>query len=103
MAERQHLERLTRELMDKGKLIEAGWVGLRIACELEDAPAIQLEEMRNAFFAGAQHLFGSLMTGLDPEAEPTAQDMVRMDLIEAELKTFINDFSIRRLPTEGRA
>lgn len=62
MADRQYLERLSRELTDKGKLIEAGWIGLRIACDLEDAPKVQLEEMRNAFFAGAQHLFSSIMT-----------------------------------------
>ena len=103
MADRAYLERLTRELADSGKLIEAGWVGLRIACELEDAPAIQLEEMRNAFFAGAQHLFGSIMTVLDPGSGPTDKDLERMDLIDRELREFINDFSMRRLPTEGRA
>lgn len=103
MAERKHLERLSRELTGKGKLIEAGWIGLRVACELEDAPAIQLEEMRNAFFAGAQHLFSSIMTILEPDAEPTEKDLERMDLIDKELRAFINDFSIRRLPTEGRA
>lgn len=103
MADRAYLERLSRELTDKGKLIEAGWLGLRIACQLEDAPAIQLEEMRNAFFAGAQHLFSSIMTILDPGAEPTDKDLARMDMIDRELKAFINDFSVRRLPTEGRA
>ena len=103
MADRAYLERLSRELTDGGKLIEAGWLGLRIACELEDAPAIQLEEMRNAFFAGAQHLFSSIMTLLEPDAEPTDKDLERLDLIDGELMAFINDFSVRRLPTEGRA
>ena len=103
MADRAYLERLSRELTDKGKLIEAGWLGLRIACELEDAPAIQLEEMRNAFFAGAQHLFSSIMTILEPDAEPTDKDLERLDLIDGELRAFINDFSVRRLPTGGRA
>jgi hypothetical protein len=103
MAERAHLERLSRELTDNGKLIEAGWVGLRIACELEDAPAIQLEEMRNAFFAGAQHLFSSIMTILEPESEPTERDLERMELIDRELREFINDFTIRRIPVGGRA
>lgn len=103
MADRAYLERLSKELNDKGKLIEAGWLGLRIACELEDAPAIQLEEMRNAFFAGAQHLFSSIMTILDPGQEPTDKDMERMDLIDRELRQFINDFTIRRIPTGGNA
>ncbi len=103
MADRAYLERLSRELTDNGKLIEAGWLGLRIACDLEDAPKVQLEEMRNAFFAGAQHLFSSIMTILDPGAEPTDKDLERMDAIDRELKAFINDFSIRNLTTGGSA
>jgi len=103
MADRAFLERLSRELADQGKLIEAGWVGLRVACDLEDAPKVQLEEMRNAFFAGAQHLFSSIMTILEPDAEPTKKDLERMDLIDKELRTFINDFTIRNIPTGGSA
>lgn len=103
MADRAFLERLSRELADDGKLIEAGWLGLRIACKLEDAPAIQLQEMRQAFFAGAQHLFSSIMTILEPDAEPTDKDLERMDLIDKELRAFINDFTIRNVPTEGSA
>jgi hypothetical protein len=103
MTDRAFLERLSRELTDKGKLIEAGWVGLRLAAVPLDAPAIQLEEMRNAFFAGAQHLFGSIMTILDPGEEPTEADMKRLDLIQEELQGFINDFQARRIKTKGNA
>jgi hypothetical protein len=101
MADRAYLERLSRELADKGKLIEAGWVGLRLACDLHDAPAIQIQEMRQAFFAGAQHLFSSIMTILDPGAEPTDKDLERFDLIDRELRAFIADFELRHLPTKG--
>lgn len=103
MADRAHLERLTKELTDSGKLIEVGWVGLRLACDLVDAPADQLREMRMAFFAGAQHLFGSIMTVLDPGEEPTDADLQRMDLIDTELKAFIRDFELRHTPTKGTA
>lgn len=103
MADRAHLDRLTRELTDSGKLIEAGWVGLRIACELIDAPADQLREMRMAFFAGAQHLFGSIMNILEPGEEPTDKDLQRMDLIHTELDAFIKDFELRHVPTKGTA
>lgn len=105
MVNRQYLERLSRELVDEGKLIEAGWVSLRITALPADAPAVQLEEMRNAFFAGAQHLFTSIMAFLDVAAgdEPTEDDLRRMTLIDAELQAFINDYSLRRLPSEGRA
>lgn len=104
MADRAHLERLTRELTDAGKLVEAGWIGLRIACDLHDAPKDQLEQMRECFFAGAQHIFHSITGGLlDPDAEPTDADLRRMDRIDHELRRFLDDFVLRHTPTTGSA
>jgi hypothetical protein len=103
MAERAHLERLTRELTDAGMLVEAGWIGLRIACDLHDAPKQQLDDMRNAFFAGAQHTFHSIMNILEPGAEPTEADLKRMTNIDRELRRFIEDFEVKRIPTVGSA
>jgi hypothetical protein len=103
MADKAWLERESRALTDKGKLIEAGWIGLRIAAIPLDASALQLQEMRMAFFAGAQHLFASILTILEPDAEPTDKDLERMDLIQRELQDFINVFTIRSIPTQGRA
>lgn len=102
MADKAYLERLSRELTDHGKLIEAGWVGLRIAAIPLDASAVQLDEMRNAFFAGAQHLFGSVMTIMDPGVGPTEKDIERIALIARELRAFIKDFTTRNLPAEVR-
>lgn len=101
MADRAYLERLTKELTDQGKLIEAGWVSLRLVAIPLDAPAIQLEEMRNAFFAGAQHLLGSIMTFLDAGDEPTENDMRRMNLIQDELDSFIKEYSLKHLKPKG--
>ena len=95
MSDPAFLRRLQNELIDKGLLIQAGWVGFRLAVGLEDAPKQQLEEMRNAFFAGAQHLFGAIMGTLDEDAEPTDADLRRMDLIHSELQAFIEDFARR--------
>jgi hypothetical protein len=103
MGDRAHIERLTKELVDKGKLIEAGWASMRLACDLIDAPADQLREMRMAFFAGAQHLMGSIMSFLDPGEESTDKDLQRMDLIHTELQAFIKDFALRHTPTKGSA
>ncbi|MGO1078313.1 hypothetical protein [Inquilinus sp. CA228] len=91
MVDRAYLERLSRELTDEGKLIEAGWVGLRLAAIPEGASKTQLQEMRKAFFAGAQHLFSSIMTILDGDREPTADDLRRMNLIDVELRSFAHD------------
>jgi hypothetical protein len=103
VADRAHLERLSRELTDSGKLIEVGFISLRLACIPLDAPAEQLREMRMAFFAGAQHLFGTIMTILEPGDEPTEKDLKRLDLINAELGEFIKDFEMRHTPTKGTA
>jgi hypothetical protein len=88
MADREFLVKLTRSLMDEGKLIEAGWVTMRLACIPLDAPAVQLENMKLAFMAGAQHLFSSMMSGLEDGDDATFADMRRMTLIEAELTAF---------------
>lgn len=103
MADRAYLERQLRELTDKGKIIEAGWISLRIAAVPLDASPVQLEEMRNAFFAGAHHLFNSIMTILEPDAEPTDKDMERMSLINDELTAFIQVFELKNFPAKGRA
>lgn len=111
MADRAYLERLTRELTDKGALIEAGWVGFRLAVVTPSAGAVQLQEMRLAFFAGAQHLFASIMSILDPGEEPTDADMARMDSIKVELDKFLAEIMSgkyaaefeKHMPTKGSA
>ena len=95
MTDRDYLRRLERELADKGKLIEAGWVGLRLAAIPDDASKLQLEEMRGAFFAGAQHLFVSIMSVMDEDREPTADDLRRISLINDELEGFLREFKQR--------
>jgi hypothetical protein len=100
---REQLEKLHRDLANSGKLIEAGWISMRLACIALDAPDVQIREMRMAFFGGAQHLFASIMIALDPGDEPTDADTRRLELIDAELKAFIKDFELRHVPTEGRA
>jgi hypothetical protein len=97
------LTKLSKELSEKGLLIEAGFVSLRAAAIPPDAPQVQIDEMRNAFFAGAQHLLGSIMSILDPGEEPTEADMKRMDQLQAELARFINEYEAKHLPTKGRA
>lgn len=103
MAERKYLEALTRRLADEGKLIEAGWVGMRMVAIPLDAPAAQLEEMRLAYMAGAQHLWGSIMTMLDPDIEETEDDMRRMELISKELQAFVKEMELKIARPKGYA
>lgn len=102
MADKGFLEREMRRLTDEGKLIEAGWFGLRIAAISPNAPALQLEEMRSAFFAGAAHLFHSLMIVMEPGAVETPNDLRRMELIHEEMERFLKDFEFRHfVQTKG--
>jgi hypothetical protein len=95
-------EKLSRELADKGMLIEAGWLALKAVWLSPDAPAQQVKDLRWAYMAGAQHLFASLMGALDTGEEPTPADLKRMDLIAAELEAFRQEMEAS-LPTEGKA
>jgi hypothetical protein len=88
---REELEKLSRELADAGKLIEAGWVGLRHAVIPPDAPDFQVSDMRYAYMMGAQHLFASIMTMLEPGGDATTADLRRLDLLHAELDAFLDE------------
>lgn len=103
MADLNHLRVAQRKLLDNGMLIEAGWLGLRIAAVPLDAPAIQLENMRNAFFAGARHLMTTILNIMDDDRGPTDDDLHRMDQIEAELDAFIAAFELKHARPEGNA
>jgi hypothetical protein len=101
LADRHYLEVLSKRLADDGRLIEAGWVAMRLLAVPLDAPAVQLNEMRQAFMAGAQHLFSSIMTILDPGADPTTADLRRMELISDELETFGKEMELRMSKPAG--
>ncbi len=84
----QLADQLAKVATDKGKLIEIGWISALLYVVPKDAPETQVSEMHKAFFLGAQHLFSSIMSILDPGAEPTERDLKRMDLIHNELEVF---------------
>lgn len=89
------VESATKELTDKGLLVAAGFEGLRAQAIPKDAPQVQIDEMRSAFFAGAAHLFHSVMTVMESGEEPTANDMRRMEMIEKELQGFLAEYQKR--------
>lgn len=88
MPTREQLIALTRQLTAQGKLVEVGWIGLLLALRLEHVSDLQRDEMRKAFFAGAAHLFSSIVSMLDPGSEPSAADLRRMSQIHEELERF---------------
>lgn len=100
---RKLVDAVSGALTDEGKIIEAGWLSLKALWIAPDAPQEQIDQLRMAFFAGAQHLFGSIMSFLDAGEEPTERDLRRMDMVDKELRAFLADFQNRALPTKGRA
>ena len=87
----QIAKKLSEKLVDEGKIIEGGFAGYRIAVMPENVSQTQLSETRKAFFAGAQHLFSTIISMLDPGSEPTDRDLQRMDLMHKELEGFMKN------------
>lgn len=82
-------DQILKEWAAKGMVVEGGWRGLSMMWGLGGAPVVQQQEMRKAFYAGAQHVFGSIMGLLDPgQGEPTDREMKVLDDIHKELDTF---------------
>lgn len=89
------MEDATKKLIDEGLIIEAGWIGFKIIVISPNANETQLHDMRGAFFAGAMHLFSSIIVVLDVDSEPTKDDLRRMDLIHKELENYMKTMKER--------
>lgn len=99
---RKLIDDVTAQLTEEGRLIEAGWRGLRALAIRPDAPPIQLEEMRMSFFAGAQHLFGSLFSIVGKGSMPNEDELHRLTMIHKELGDFIVEFERHHLRQQDR-
>lgn len=90
-------DQIAGHFIDRGKIIEVGFAALiqQTYPGWETMSKQQLDDLRCAFFGGAQHLLGSIMGTLDPGAEPTEKDLRRMDLIHHELEAFIEEYKQR--------
>lgn len=88
---RKMLDELAKRMVDSGKLIEAGWVAMRMTKMSATIPESQVRNMRLAYMAGAQHLYASMMQIMDAGTEPTDADLRRMGLIDAELNALVNE------------
>jgi hypothetical protein len=88
-AQRELIDRVTKEFADKGKIIEGGWTAFWLLELKGRASNDQVREMRKAYFLGAQHLYASIMSFMDEGSEPTDGDLSRMAKIDRELAAFI--------------
>ena len=72
----------------KRQLMAEQWDSFARAVLPKDASAVQLQEMRRAFYAGAQAILHGVIAALAPEAEPTDEDLHMMANLEIELSEF---------------
>lgn len=93
----------TKALIDKGLLVEAGFAAFAHLATPKDTPPVILQSLQYAFMAGAEHLYSSIMSTLDEGSEPTADDLRRMDLIDAEIEKWRAVIWERIQPTKGSA
>lgn len=89
-------EHLEEEAL-KRLLMAEQWDSFARAVLPKDAPAVQRQEMRRAFYAGAQGILFGVIAILAPEAEPTDEDIRHMENLHQELQDFAN------LVEQGRA
>lgn len=86
---------LVAEMIARGKLIEAGWLGLRMLLPADLSPE-QLQHYRLAYLGGAQHVWSAMFAALSADHDPTPQDMRRMALISHELVAAGNELTAWR-------
>jgi hypothetical protein len=85
------VETLARE----GRIIEAGWVELEQT--MPPSSYAWRNDMRTAYFAGAQHIFRSIVAAARGDKE------LQLVAIDRELQEFINEHTLRNAPVAGSA
>jgi len=94
---RKLAEAITGRAVDEGQIIALGFAAYisNIYPNWRTMPVDQRDQLRATFYAGAQHVWGSVFSFLDPGEEPTERDMRLMDLINHELEAFIVEYRQR--------
>jgi len=75
--------------------VKMEWEDYRKSVIPADAPEVQLVECRRAFYAGVVSLMRTVMTAIGPEAEPTDEDVWRMQEIMDELRSYMKEYERR--------
>jgi biotin synthase-like enzyme len=73
------------------KRLEALWASYERDVIPTKAGAIQRQESRRAFYAGAAALFGAVLRGLTEGEEPTEEDLRMLDELQEELVEHARD------------
>lgn len=86
---------LVCRLIDEGRLIDGGWISFVYKAIPSDTPQARIDEMHDAFFAGAQHLFAGLMTIFESQSS-VESSLERVNRISVELEKFLVELRKKR-------
>lgn len=75
--------------MPKRKLIESGWRQYAEHVLPRNAPTVQKNETRQAFYAGAAHLWEAFIAALGPGEEADPPDMALAEGVQAEIDAWL--------------
>jgi hypothetical protein len=89
---RKVVDETVRRLTDEGRIIEGGWLALKALSIPPDVSDEQLNDMRHSYFAGAQHLWASILSFLEDGTEATEKDLHRMTLVAVELNEWAETY-----------
>lgn len=74
--------------MPRRQLVAEQWDQFARSVLTEGTPPVQRQEMRRAFYAGAQGVLFKVIAAFAPESEPTAADVQIMEDVHNELQEF---------------
>lgn len=99
--------KMTRTLANEGQLIMGGFAAWMLINKINfRIPDPEHAKYADAYFAGAEHLWSSIMATFDPGEEETPADMRRMDLIQKEVDAWREKkwtAYAKGMPTKGNA
>jgi hypothetical protein len=75
--------------MPQRRLIAEGWHAYAEHVLPKDVSAIQRDETRQAFYAGAAHLWGAFISALGPGEEADPPDFALADGVQGEIDEWL--------------
>lgn len=82
--------------MPRRKLIYEGWITYAEHVLPANASAIQRRETRQAFYAGAAHLWSAFIAALGPGEEADPPDLALADGVQKELEDWLEAVKARQ-------
>lgn len=78
-------------MAQKTGLIEKGWLSYAEMVMPSDAPRVQWQECRRAFYAGAAHLLGAITDAVGPDDVDEDAGVAVLGRVQAEIDRHVRD------------